>query len=185
MYNILILQLEDPTDDLRRIRDKKDLATLKETAWITSAAQDALRKVQGNDRACLAPSKETVQRMCTDFMMNKMQAKKMWEVLLFWLASEMDNNQLAVVQGFIAKTLEESFVGEKDESKNKLIVDTDTGFVMYRTKGPQVQMPGSFAPVQGVTNEKQRMMIEEHIALYMAEIAKVAGISNDGEEGDE
>lgn len=173
--------MEDPTDDFRRIRDRKDLHEMLALDWIVSMAKDALGSLgsKASTPNPLSAPTEAIDRLCSTLMMNKKQAQRMWESLLYKVASDMGNEATAAVEGYIAKTLEEMFVGgAKDDSENKVVVDTPTGFVMYKSK-TKMTIPGNIPPVEEVTREQQRATLADYVAGRVAEIQRLLGLSVD------
>ncbi|KAI8105114.1 hypothetical protein M9435_000285 [Picochlorum sp. BPE23] len=178
---VVDITLEDPTDDFRRIRDRKDLHEMLTQEWIVSMAKDALGSLgsKASTPNPLSAPTEAIDRLCSTLMMNKKQAQRMWESLLYKVASDMGNEATAAVEGYIAKTLEEMFVGgAKDDSENKVVVDTPTGFVMYKSK-TKMTIPGNIPPVEEVTREQQRATIADYVAGRVAEIQRLLGLSVD------
>lgn len=179
--NVVDITLEDPTDDFRRIRDRRDLKTIMSMDWITSEARDKLEQLGGKNEATphspLAPNEEAIAKLCKKLMMNKKQAERMWESLLYKISSEMGSDKMTAVEGYISKTLEDSFVGgAKDDSENKIVVDTPTGFVMYKSKTKVALGTGNIPPVEDITREQQREMIASYVAGRVAEIKALVGI---------
>lgn len=177
------MQLEDPTEDFRRLRDRKDLSLMLASDWLVekgnSKLDQACRSTEGtaNQRNMLHACKSTIEKMCKDFMMNKKQAQRMWETFVFALAGKRKSDQvLALVQGYITGTLEECLVGEaKDTAKNKVVVDTPTGFVMYKKRGAFNTLgTTNVNPVEGVSMERQKLMIAEYVDSRIEEIKQIA-----------
>lgn len=172
------MQLEDPTDDFRRIRDRKDLNEMLNMDWIVSIAKEVLGSLGSKAPTPnpLSAPPEAINRLCSTLMMNKKQAQRMWESLLYKVAADMGSDATAAVEGYIAKTLEEMFVGgAKDDSENKVVVDTPTGFYMCKSK-TKMTIPGNIPPVEEVTREQQRATIAEYVAGRVAEIQRLLGL---------
>lgn len=185
---VVDVTLEDPTDDFRRLRDRKDLQDMLELKWITSEAEEKLnmlgkQKQKEGGTLPLSPDPETIKRLCKTLMMNKKQGERMWESLLFKIAADtMSSDKVVAVEGFISKTLEDSFVaGAKDGSENKVVEDTPTGFIMYKSKAKVQMAPSNMLPVEEVTNEQQRSMIAEYVATRVQEIKTLVGIADNEE----
>lgn len=179
--NVVDITLEDPTDDFRRIRDRRDLKAIISMDWVTSEALNKLEQLGGQREATpespLAPTQETISKLCNELMMNKKQAERMWESLLFKISSEMGSEKMTAVEGYISKTLEDSFVGgAKDDSESKIVVDTPTGFVMYKSKTKVALGTGNIPPVEDITGEQQREMIASYVAGRVEEIKALVGI---------
>lgn len=178
---VVDVTLEDPTDDFRRLRDRKDLKDMLAVEWITKEALEKLHELgnggkgpqkAGTDKLSLSPGQGTIQKLCEIFMMNKKQAERMWEVLLYKIATDTtESDKTAAVEGYISKTLEDSFVaGAKDGSENKVVEDTPTGFIMYKSTSKAQIGPGNIPPVEDVTSEQQRSMIADYVATRVEEI---------------
>jgi len=108
----------------------------------------------------------------------------MWESLLYKIAADtMNPDKVVAVQGFISKTIEDSFVaGAKDGSENKVVEDTPSGFVMYKTSSKVQMVPANMLPVEDVTSEQQRAMIAEYVATRMEEIKILVGHGGEEQE---
>lgn len=183
---VVDVTLEDPTDDFRRLRDRKDLRDMLALDWITSEAKQKLQslgkqknesKEDDSDVSPLSPYPDTLKRLCKDLMMNKKQAERMWESLLFKIAADtMTPDKVVAVEGYISKTLEDSFVsGAKDGSENKVVEDTQTGFIMYKSKSKVQMVPGNLPPVEDITSEQQQSMIADYVATRVEEIKTLVG----------
>ena len=184
---VVDVTLEDPTDDFRRLRDRKDLKDMMELDWITSEAREKLDTLGKGERKAsgalpLSTEPETIQKLCKAMMMNKKQAERMWESLLFKIAADSSSpDKLVAVEGFISKTIEDSFVtGAKDGSENKVVEDTPTGFIMYKTKSKVQMTPANMLPVEDVTSEQQRTMIAEYVGVRVEDIKLLVGYENSG-----
>eukprot|EP00890_Picochlorum_soloecismus_P003382 jgi/Picsp_1/4044/NSC_01555-R1_histone acetyltransferase type b catalytic subunit len=179
---IVDLTLEDPTEDFRRLRDRKDLGLMLSSDWLVEKGNSILDKACGstdgtaNQRNMLHACDSTIEKMCKDFMMNKKQAQRMWETFIFALAGKSENDQvLALVQGYITGTLENCLVGEaKDTAKNKVVLDTPTGFVMCKQRGAfNTFGTTNVNPVEGVSMERQKLMIAEYVDSRIEEIKQI------------
>lgn len=186
---VVDVTLEDPTDDFRRLRDKNDLKEMIKLDWITSEAAEKLDSLgkgekKSSDALPLSPEPETIEKLCKALMMNKKQAERMWESLLYLIAAESDSqDKLVAVEGFISKSIEDSFVtGAKDGSENKVVEDTPTGFIMYKTKSKIQMTPANMPPVEDVTTEQQRTMIADYVTIRVEEIKILVGHGNSGSQ---
>eukprot|EP00889_Picochlorum_renovo_P002219 jgi/Picre1/29249/NNA_004641.t1 len=118
---VVDITLEDPTDDFRRIRDRKDLHEMLALDWIVSMAKDALGSL-----------------------------------------------------GLHCQDLEEMFVGgAKDDSENKVVVDTPTGFVMYKSK-TKMTIPGNIPPWRK-SHAAAESNNADYVAGRVAEIQRLTG----------
>jgi histone acetyltransferase 1 len=201
--NVVDITLEDPTDDFRRLRDRKDLRDMLDCDWVTVEARAALEGVTASKSSeSLQPNPEMMRRLCEDLMMNMKQAERMWESLLYKLAVDvaLDDDQadegtlVAVVEGWMSKNIEAGFVGKDGETKakevaaNKVIKDTPTGFWMYKeskhSKKQNVMAEAGAAPVNvanmvpvnEVTDEKQQDAIAEYVQTRIAEVRALIGM---------
>jgi len=150
--------------------------------WLVETGNSKLDKACGitegtaNQGNMLHPCESTIDRMCKNFMMNKKQAQRMWETFIFALAGKRESDQvLALVQGYITGTLENCLVGEaKDTAKNKVVLDTPTGFVMYKKRGDYNALgTTNVNPVEGVSMERQKLMIAEYVDSRIDEIKQI------------
>lgn len=83
---VVDITLEDPTDDFRRLRDRRDLRDMLARDWVVTEARQALGQISETDPASsryLQMSKESMKRLCRELMMNSKQAERMWESLLY------------------------------------------------------------------------------------------------------
>lgn len=87
--HVVDITLEDPTDDFRRLRDRRDLRDMLACDWIVAKARDALgqvSKANPDSSKSLQLGDESVKRLCKELMMNSKQAERMWESLLYaWI----------------------------------------------------------------------------------------------------
>ena len=208
--NVVDITLEDPTDDFRRLRDRKDLKEMVARDWVLAEARAAIggvskaMKTSAPDAAAaLRPGKEFMKRLGGELMMNAKQAERMWESLLYKLAveaaldeSNADEGTLAtVVEGWMSKNIEASFVGKDGETKakevaaDKVIKDTFDGderqFILYKdarkakTACLNVQkLPAnleSMMPVNDVTDESQQNAIAEYVTTRIGEVRTLVG----------
>jgi len=113
--------------------------------------------------------------------------------------SNTDDGMLAtVVEGWMAKNIEASFVGKDGETKakeiaaGKVISDTPTGFWMYKkskmaksTAAGAVAAPpanvANMVPVSDVTDESQQQAIDEYIATRISEVRTLVGVGSNNE----
>jgi len=237
--HVIDITLEDPTDDFRRLRDRRDLRDMLACEWIMAKARKALgliSKANPDSSKSLQLGDESVKRLCKDLMMNVKQSERMWESLLYvWItvvrlgpascllqlteslalalltprfklaldtaldASNTDDGTLAtVVEGWMAKNIEASFVGKDGETKakevaaGKLINDTPTGFWMYKdpvkakaaAAGAAAAPPANVAnmvPVSDVTDESQQQAIDEYIMTRINEVRTLVGAGSENE----
>ncbi len=221
--NVVDITLEDPTDDFRRLRDRKDLREMMGTAWVMEAAEAAISEAvaavseatkSGTFEAtatatatavaaALDPKADFLKRLGAALMMNTKQSERMWESLLYKLAvdtaldaSNEDDGRLAtVVEGWMAKNIEATFVGKDGETKakevaaGKVISDTPTGFWMYKdlrkakkdlanplnTSAPPANV-ANMVPVNDVTDESQANAIAEYVATRINEVRVLLGV---------
>ena len=113
--------------------------------------------------------------------------------------SNTDDGMLAtVVEGWMAKNIEASFVGKDGETKakeiaaGKVISDTPTGFWMYKkskmaksTAAGAVAAPpanvANMVAVSDVTDESQQQAIDEYIATRISEVRTLVGVGSKNE----
>lgn len=84
--HVVDITLEDPTDDFRRLRDRRDLRDMLACDWIVGEGRDALghvSKANPDSSKSLQLGDGSVKRLCKDMMMNDRQAERMWESLLY------------------------------------------------------------------------------------------------------
>lgn len=109
-------------------------------------------------------------------------------------ASNTDEGTLAtVVEGWMSKNIEASFVGKDGETKakevaaGKVISDTPTGFWMYKDPikakaaavGAGAAPPSNvvnMVPVSDVTDESQQQAIDEYITTRINEVRTLVGV---------
>lgn len=184
---LIMMQIEDPTPELRRLRDKKDLNEMLSMDWLTSEATTKLLDVENRPLNSdvskvghvLSPNSETITKLCANLMMNKKQAQRMWESLLFAIAAKEGDAKMAIVQGYVSQQVEEEYMkGAKDTAKDKVVIDTHTGFVMCKKKNAGKNVPGNIPPVENVTGEQQRLMMEEYVSFRMEEMKALIGMDS-------
>lgn len=111
-------------------------------------------------------------------------------------ASTADEGRLAtVVEGWMSKNIEASFMGKDGETKakevaaGKVISDTPTGFWMYKDHRKAKGAAGSvgtappanvanMVPVNDVTDESQQNAIEEYISTRINEVRMLVGVGS-------
>lgn len=199
--NAVDITLEDPIDDLRRLRDRKDLTAMLPLDWLRQQGQGQLDNVlkegkgkkpleEGKESdACwngktsaLSPSPETLSRIQKELRMSKQQSQRMWENLLYALAANANELAVAAVEGYIRGNFEAQVASAKKGSEGKVVVETPTGFVMLKSK--KAAAPGAI-PVQGVTAVQQQEAIADAVACRIEEMQRVLGIKVADEEEEE
>jgi histone acetyltransferase 1 len=196
------ITLEDPTDDLRRLRDKKDLQAMLETPWVIEEASTLLTRVlssknkgkapaigengaaapRESNPSPLHPSAETLCKLQKEFRMSKQQARRMWENFMYAMATRKGSMELAAVKGMVLSWVETQVAMAKKGSEGKAIQETDKGFVMCRTK--RKVAPGA-VPVEEMTAEQMSRAVQAAVDDRIAEIHRtvVGRPLNIGDEG--
>jgi len=125
----------------------------------------------------MAASAQVIARLQKEMRLSKQQARRMWENVLYAVAAESGETQsVASVEGMVAAVLEAQVAGAKAGSQGKAVVDTEAGFVMFRSrKAMEAAAPGS-VPVEGMSAEQQREAIQEAVALRVDEMRRLIGI---------
>lgn len=204
--NVIDITMEDPTEDMQRLRDRIDLQRMLKDTWPHLVASSAIRDVlkgarEGQDMGDgkgvrnhkLRASAELLQRMRKDFRLSRQQAKRMWESLLYKVALELGAHATAAVEDFIQSTLESQVLEAKQESQDKKMVMTEgQGFVLFKQKprkngfkNPSADQ--STLPVEEMSEEKQRAAILEAVNERIEELNRLCSPSSAliDEENDE
>jgi histone acetyltransferase 1 len=196
--NVIDITMEDPTEDMQRIRDRIDLQRMLQGIWPHEAASSAIRGVlngarEGQDMddgkgvrnlRPLRASAELLQRMRKDFRLSRQQAKRMWESLLYKVALELGAYGIGAVEEFIHSTLESQVLEAKQESQEKKMVMTEgQGFVLFKQKSKKNGFKNPSAdqstlPVEEMSEEKQRAAISEAVNERIEELNRLCSPSN-------
>lgn len=210
--NSVDITMEDPTDDMQRLRDKMDLKRMLAAEWPqeeaitclknaltsggkTTAIEDGASGVSGSkanaDRASspLSASPECLARLQKDLRLSRQQASRMWEGLLYAIAVPQGVPATAAVEGMVQAALEAQVAGAKKGSEGKKLVETASGFVMLKSKSKgsaaALAAPGA-VPVEGVSAEQTREAIRQAVALRVDEMRRLIGLPTvAGDDGDE
>jgi len=203
------ITMEDPTDDMQRLRDKMDLKRILEAEWPQEAASACLKNAlasgvkttatevgaSGSSKANaetasspLSASPECLARLQKDLRLSRQQASRMWEGLLYAVAVPQGVPATAAVEGMVQAALEAQVAGAKKGSEGKKLVETASGFVMLKSKSQgsaaALAAPGA-VPVEGVSAEQTREAIRQAVALRVDEMRRLIGlptVAGDDEE---
>ena len=195
------ITMEDPTDDMQRLRDKMDLKRLLAAEWpqeaaltclknaLTSSGTTTATETDGDTTASpLCASPECLARLQKDLRLSRQQASRMWEGLLYAVAVPQGVPATAAVEGMVQAALEAQISGAKKGSEGKKLVETASGFVMLKSKAKKsaaaLAAPGA-VPVEGVSAEQTREAIRQAVALRVDEMRRLIGLPTVDEDDDD
>lgn len=179
------ITLEDPTDDLRRMKDKKDLIQILQKEWLVEEASTSIKRVlddKGKGKAQdngilkaelaspLAPSTEILARMQSELCMGRQQARRMWEALVYERACSLGPAATAAAEGLIRATMEAAVASAKQGTSHKAIEDTESGFVMLKSKK---KIASGWIPVEGMTQMQQQEALDKAVDARLTEIRRL------------
>lgn len=192
------ITMEDPTDDMQRLRDKRDLMRMKAAEWPEQEALSCLKNALSGQNASentavatgalspLSATPECLARLQKELRLSRQQATRMWEGLLYSVAVPQGVPATAAVEGMVQAALEAQVAGAKKGSEGKKLVDTASGFVMVKSKAKgsaaALAAPGA-VPVEGVSAEQTREAIRQAVAIRVDEMRRLVGLPTVG--GDE
>lgn len=187
------ITLEDPTDDIRRMKDKKDLTAMRSTQWLKDEASNMLKDVLENKGKAekednvkesqvspLSASTNTLERMQKELRMSRHQSRRMWEALIFEQAQSIGATAVAATEGLVRASIEAAVTSAKQGSANKVITETETGFVMCKTKK---NVTLGMIPVEEMTEVQQQEAIDAAVNMRLTELRRMIlgeqGVTND------
>jgi GNAT superfamily N-acetyltransferase len=198
-------QYEDPTDDLKTLRDRLDLQRMAALDGLPAAAEAHIAAALAAAAPGAAPAPATsggqlvpppavLARLQRELRMNKGQARRMWETLLYATAAPAGPDAVAAVEGQVRAALGAAVAAAKQDSRGKSLRDFKghgerPDFAMFRGAAPAGAVTaGAVVPVEGVSAELQGEEIEAAVAARVAEMRRVVGLagaggSESGEEG--
>ena len=154
------LTVEDPTDQLQRLRDVHDVkACLQDSdimAAVTGAASSAARAPTADARRiALSCSKSIFDAAASKLKICKPQMRRVWEALLFIFAKRSkapENSPVAdAFRELIIRRLKAMYTSnsEKDVGTKRIIPIGDTDFVMTKAQGTTGEAPQMENPEEG------------------------------------
>lgn len=172
-----------------------------ETALASLTAQKGKAEAEPNGAPApspLAPSPETLSKLQSQLRLSKQQAKRSWENLLYAVAVEQgakaadedgdmeaSAQAVAAVEGLVAGSIEAQVANAKKGSEGKAVTETDSGFVMAKTKRGVKPSGAGYVPVEGASAEQQREAIQKAVAVRVEEMRRLVGLRNEGEDDEE
>ena len=208
------IPIEDPTDDVQRLRDKIDLKRMIAAEWpqkeaelklqstlqgkgptagagaSSSSSSSSKKRSPSSAPSPLAASPEFLLRLQRELRISRKQAGRMWEGLLYAVAVPHGPEATAAVEGLIQALIEAQVSSAKQDTQGKIVRDIKGGgFVMYKSKKKgspaELAAPGA-VPVEGVTADQQRDAIEDAVAVRVHEMKRLVGVAiDDAEDGDD
>ncbi len=202
------ITMEDPTDDMQRLRDKMDLKRMLAAEWPQEEALACLKNAltganteKTTEEEGASGSKATVERLSPlsatpeclarlqkDLRLSRQQATRMWEGLLYAVAVPQGVPATAAVEGMVQAALEAQVAGAKKGSEGKKLVDTKSGFVMLKSKSKgsaaALAAPGA-VPVEGVSAEQTREAIRQAVGIRVDEMRRLVGLPSQEEDDDD
>ena len=197
------ITLEDPTDDMQRIRDKIDLERCMAAQWPREEAEKVLQTVlkgkgkevkkedengRNEQPSPLSAPSPLLTRLQKEIRMSRQQSVRMWEGLLYAVAVPLGLEALASVEGLVRASIEAQVSGAKKGSEGKKLTDTESGFVMVKVKqqgsAAALAAPG-VVPVEGVSAEQQRQAIGDAVAGRVDELRRLVGLKTSTDDDDD
>jgi hypothetical protein len=170
-----LLQFEDASEELQRLRDRHDLRLFLALPSLRAAALAVL------DAGGSLPDAGTLARARTELRLCRPQLRRVWEAALFALAQERPESEAAAaaVEAAVRARIEGQVASAKRGAQGKAVRDTDSGFIMCKTKKKQL-IPA--APVEQASATQQAEAIDDAVAKRLEEIAATLGGA--GADGD-
>ncbi len=191
------ITMEDPTDDMQRLRDKMDLKRMLAAEWPQEEALTCLKNALSGTRTAeekndmlspLSATPECLTKLQKELRVSRKQASRMWEGLLYAVAVPQGVPATAAVEGMVSAALEAQVAGAKKGSEGKKLVETESGFVMLKSKSKgsaaALAAPGA-VPVEGVSAEQTREAIRQAVALRVDEMRRLVGLPTVAGDDDE
>lgn len=201
--NVIDITMEDPTEDMQRLRDRIDLQRMLQLTWTHEAVLGALNRVledvgkgtaTQNGQAIrnqLKASAELLQHLRKDLRLSRQQAKRMWESLLYKVALDLGTDAIAAVEKFLHSTLESQVLEAKQESQDKKMITTEgQGFMLFKQKSKYNGFKNASAdqttlPVEEMSEEKQKAALLEAVNERIEELNRLCCPSRGLDRGEE
>lgn len=129
---------EDPTPEVEALREAIDLRACLASHWVKAAAEEAVARVVGSEGAAglellLMPTAEVAARAQEELKLSSVWFKRVWESVVLPVAKASGEKAMAAVVGLMSVRIGGG-EGASKVAEGKRTWDTQTGFVMARTK---------------------------------------------------